>query len=167
MNSKIINTVEDQDQCELIAKNSQYPEHNSLGFREKQNRNTRKDRHEANLDTLQNRVFKSSDILLELEFVKHDLNQQIFQVKSQQRETTKYKRQFNDLEEATKYIDQALRIQKMKSITDGREATLLIDMRVTKAKILAGQSRTREALKNFNAALEILEDMEEKIENLD
>jgi hypothetical protein len=53
----------------------------------------------------------------------------------------------------------------MKGIKDDKEATLMIDMRVTKAKILAGQTRTREALKNFNCALDILDDMENEVEN--
>lgn len=114
INSKIINTVEDQDQCEVIAQNSQYPSLHSAGFKDKQNSaSQKKERHEANLDSSQNRVYQTSDVLLEMEFVKHDLNQQIMQVRLQQRETQKFKRQFNDLEE-----EMACTIQSYKNIIE-------------------------------------------------
>jgi len=37
--------------------------------------------------------------MLELEFVKHDLNTQINHLKQEQKETHKYKKQFNELED--------------------------------------------------------------------
>ena len=37
--------------------------------------------------------------MLELEFVKHDLNTQINHLKQEQKETVKYKKQYNDLED--------------------------------------------------------------------
>ena len=37
--------------------------------------------------------------MLELEFVKHDLNQQLLYLKAEQKETQKFKKQFNDLED--------------------------------------------------------------------
>jgi hypothetical protein len=59
INSKVINHVEDQDQCEVITSNSIYP---SKWFGTKSQKE--KEDHEYQL----------SDVLLELEFVKHDLN---------------------------------------------------------------------------------------------
>lgn len=40
-----------------------------------------------------------SDVLLELEFVKHDLNNLLVKLKSAENETHKYKKQFVDVEE--------------------------------------------------------------------
>lgn len=84
INSKVMNHIEDQDQCEVITRNSQYPS-NWFGTKSK----AEKDEHQYQL----------SDVLLELEFVKHDLNLQISSVKTQEKETARYKKQFHELEE--------------------------------------------------------------------
>ena len=68
----------------MITRNSSYAS-NWFGTKSK----AEKDEHQYQL----------SDVLLELEFVKHDLNLQIKSVKTQERETARYKRQFQELEE--------------------------------------------------------------------
>ena len=60
--------VEDQDQCDVIIKNSKYPS-SYMNFLS----NTG----EKGEFNFQNNKYQLSDVLLELEFVKHDLNEQI------------------------------------------------------------------------------------------
>lgn len=82
--------MEDQDQCEVITRNSKYPSA-YLGFLQ-----DKREKHETNFQSNQ---YQLSDVLLELEFVKHDLNEQINLFKFQESETLRFKKQFRDLEE--------------------------------------------------------------------
>ena len=81
MNSKVIDMVEDFDLCKMIVTNTKFPSKSGLTKMPSKNHQ-----------------FALSDILLELEFVKHDLNTQLGDLKNQEKETIKYKKQFNDLE---------------------------------------------------------------------
>ena len=93
LNSKIINLVEDQNLCALIVGNSKY----QSNFNSKN----------------QTQQYTLSDVMLELEFVKHDLNQQLLYLKAEQKETQKFKKQFNDLED-----EMQCTIQSYKNIID-------------------------------------------------
>lgn len=51
------------------------------------------------LSKIKNQTYVQSDVLLELEFVKHDLNNLLGKLKAAEKETQKYKQQYVDVEE--------------------------------------------------------------------
>lgn len=56
-------------------------------------------KYDSGLDNKDHWKYPQVDVLLEMDFIKHDLNQQIKQVKNQQKEVNQYKLKFQNLEE--------------------------------------------------------------------
>jgi preprotein translocase subunit YajC len=84
INSRIINLIEDQELCNMLMTNTKVP--TSSGLFQK-------------IQKIKNQTYIQSDVLLELEFVKHDLNNQLLKLKVAEQETQKYKQQYHDVEE--------------------------------------------------------------------
>ena len=97
MNSQIENTEEDQTLCDQVYKASKQPHLNTEAFRKKAK--IKASKYDSGLDNKDHWKYPTVDVLLEMDFVKHDLNQQIRQVKEEEGEVNKFKLQYYELED--------------------------------------------------------------------
>ena len=89
MNTLIENTEEDQGPCDQVYKKSKYQHLNTDLFQKKAK--VKASKYDSGLDNKDHWKYPQVDVLLEMEFIKHDLNQQIKQVKREEEEVNKYK----------------------------------------------------------------------------
>jgi len=93
INSKIINLAEDHDLCKLISGNSKFPSKSGVIS------TSQLPAAVAGNLPIKKQQYVLSDVMLELEFVKHDLDNQLQNLKLAEAETKRFKQQFNDVED--------------------------------------------------------------------